>query len=89
MYVVPSRRGNNLIVLRAKVRMAEGHPKPDEGGFVHSYYVCSAYHTETPEKNKEARNWQGLTGGCLPPLPTAPPECFSWYFLNIREKNGT
>ena len=35
-YVVPSRRGRNLIVLRAKVRMAEGHPKPDEGGFVHS-----------------------------------------------------
>ena len=36
IYVVPSRRGSNLIVLRAKVRMAEGHPKPDEGGFVHS-----------------------------------------------------
>ncbi len=38
--------------VRAKVRKAEGLPKPDEGGFVHSYYVCSAYHTETPEKNK-------------------------------------
>ena len=36
IYVIPSRRGRNLIVLRAKVRMAEGHPKPDEGGFVHS-----------------------------------------------------
>ena len=79
-YVVPSRRGRNLIVLRAKVRMAEGHPKPDEGGFVHSYYVCSAYHTETPEKNKEARNWQGLTGGCLPPCRRLPPSVFHGIF---------
>ena len=71
---------------RAKVGKAEGLPKPDEGGFVHSYYVCSAYHTETPEKNKEARNWQGLTGAVCPPADGSPRVFFMVFFEYQRKK---